>query len=128
MPYVYANVKVKYGQLPASYEAMVTIRRVMEQNGWKLVGAWSTVICESESRADQPAADQASWIRSKWLPIVLRPEARGIPGKKARKLLLNCEGQFSQTWGCYPKNLSPPRQVCSHDPKGSGNDRRGRTR
>ncbi|HTT31685.1 MAG TPA: NIPSNAP family protein [Solirubrobacteraceae bacterium] len=44
MPYVYANVKVKYGQLPAFYEAMVTIKRVMEENGWKLAGAWSTVI------------------------------------------------------------------------------------
>ncbi len=44
MPYVYANVKVKYGQLPAFYEAMVTIKRVMEEHGWTLVGAWSTVI------------------------------------------------------------------------------------
>ena len=44
MPYVYANVKVKYGQLPAFYEAMVTIKRVMEDNGWRLVGGWSTVI------------------------------------------------------------------------------------
>jgi len=44
VPYVYANVKVKYGQLPAFYEQMVTIKRVMEENGWKLVGAWSTVI------------------------------------------------------------------------------------
>ena len=44
MPYVYANVKVKYGQLAAFYEQMVTIKRVMEKNGWKLVGAWSTVI------------------------------------------------------------------------------------
>ena len=44
MPYVYANVKVKYGQLPAFYEAMVTIKRVMEENGWKLVSAFSTVI------------------------------------------------------------------------------------
>jgi hypothetical protein len=44
MPYVYANVKVKYGQLPAFYEAMVTIKRVMEENGWKLIGAYSTVI------------------------------------------------------------------------------------
>jgi hypothetical protein len=44
MPYVYANVKLKYGQLPAFYEAMVTIKRVMEEHGWKLVGAWSTVI------------------------------------------------------------------------------------
>jgi NIPSNAP len=44
MPYVYANVKVKYGQLPAFFEQMVTIKRVMERNGWKLVGAWSTVI------------------------------------------------------------------------------------
>jgi NIPSNAP len=44
MPYVYANVKVKYGQLSAFFEQMVTIKRVMEQNGWKLVGAWSTLI------------------------------------------------------------------------------------
>ena len=44
MPYVYANVKVKYGQLPAFFEAMVTIKRVMEEHGWALVGALSTVI------------------------------------------------------------------------------------
>jgi hypothetical protein len=44
MPYVYANVKVKYGQLLPFYEAMVTIKRVMEANGWKLIGAYSTVI------------------------------------------------------------------------------------
>jgi NIPSNAP protein len=44
MPYVYANVKVKYGQLPAFFEAMVTVRGVMESNGWTLVGAWSTLI------------------------------------------------------------------------------------
>ena len=44
MHYVYANVKVKYGQLPAFFEAMVTVRRVMEANGWKMVGAWSTLI------------------------------------------------------------------------------------
>jgi hypothetical protein len=44
MPYVYANVNVKYGQLPAFFEQMVTIKRVMEENGWRLVGAWSTVI------------------------------------------------------------------------------------
>jgi hypothetical protein len=44
MPYVYANVKVKYGQLPAFFDQMVIIKRVMEKNGWKLVGAWSTVI------------------------------------------------------------------------------------
>src|SRR5207237_4212371 len=33
MPYVYANVKVKYGQLPAFFEQMVTIKRVMEEHG-----------------------------------------------------------------------------------------------
>jgi hypothetical protein len=44
MPYVYANVKVRYGQLPAFYEEMVTVKRAMEANGWKLIGAYSTVI------------------------------------------------------------------------------------
>jgi NIPSNAP len=44
MQYVYANIKLNYGQLPAFYEAMTTIKRVMEQHGWRLVGAWSTLI------------------------------------------------------------------------------------
>ena len=42
--HVYANIKLKYGQLAAFNEAMVTIKRVMEENGWTLVGAWTTVI------------------------------------------------------------------------------------
>jgi hypothetical protein len=31
--YLYANVKIKYGRLPAFNEAMVTVKRVMEANG-----------------------------------------------------------------------------------------------
>ena len=42
--YVYANVKVKYGRLPAFNEAMVTVKRVMEANGWRLVGGWVTLV------------------------------------------------------------------------------------
>jgi NIPSNAP protein len=42
--YVYANVKIKYGRLAAFNEAMVTVKRVMEANGWKLVGAWTTLV------------------------------------------------------------------------------------
>ena len=44
MLYVYANVKIKYGRLPAFNEAMVTVKRVMEANGWKLVGGWTTLV------------------------------------------------------------------------------------
>lgn len=44
MLYVYANVKIKYGQLAAFNEAMITVKRVMEANGWKLVGAWTTLV------------------------------------------------------------------------------------
>ena len=44
MLYAYANVKVKYGGLIAFNEAMVTVKRVMEQHGWKLVGGWTTLI------------------------------------------------------------------------------------
>ncbi len=44
MLYVYANVKVKYGQLGAFNEAMVTVKRVMETHGWKLIGGWTTLI------------------------------------------------------------------------------------
>jgi hypothetical protein len=42
--YVYANVKIKYGQLAAFNEAMITVKRVMEANGWKLVGGWTTLV------------------------------------------------------------------------------------
>jgi hypothetical protein len=42
--YVYANVKVKYGGLVVFNEAMATVKRVMEQHGWKMVGGWTTLI------------------------------------------------------------------------------------
>jgi hypothetical protein len=42
--YVYANVKIKYGRLPAFNEAMATVKRVMETNGWRLVGGWMTLV------------------------------------------------------------------------------------
>jgi NIPSNAP len=42
--YLYANVKIKYGQLAAFNEAMATVKRVMEVNGWKLVGGWMTLV------------------------------------------------------------------------------------
>jgi hypothetical protein len=42
--YVYANVKIKYGRLPAFNEAMATVKRVMEANGWTLVGGWMTLV------------------------------------------------------------------------------------
>ncbi len=44
MLYVYANVKIKYGRLPAFNEAMITVKRVMEANGWTLVGGWTTLV------------------------------------------------------------------------------------
>ena len=44
MLYVHADVKVKYGQLGVFNEAMVTVKSVMEANGWRLIGAWSTII------------------------------------------------------------------------------------
>jgi hypothetical protein len=44
MMYVLANVKVRYGQLAGFNEAMITVKRVMEANGWRLVGAWNTVV------------------------------------------------------------------------------------
>ena len=44
MLYVYANVKIKYGQLAVFNEAMITVKRVMEANGWKLVGGWMTLV------------------------------------------------------------------------------------
>jgi NIPSNAP len=64
MPYVYANVKVKYGQLPAFYEAMVTIKRVMEASGWRLVGAWSTVIGDLHEVHDLWEVEDANTVPS----------------------------------------------------------------
>ncbi len=37
-------------QLPAFFEQMVTIKRVMEENGWKLAGAWSTALAAIADR------------------------------------------------------------------------------
>ena len=62
MPYVYANVKVKYGQLGPFYESMVTIKRVMEEHGWKLVGAWSTLIGDLHEVHDLWEVDDANAV------------------------------------------------------------------
>ena len=74
MPYVYANVKVKYGQLPAFYEAMVTIRRVMEENGWKLVGAWSTVIGDLHEVHDMWEVEDANMVPAAFAAAYEDPE------------------------------------------------------
>jgi hypothetical protein len=42
--YLYANIKLKYGQGPAFNETMAKLKPMFEKRGWKLVGAWSTVI------------------------------------------------------------------------------------
>jgi hypothetical protein len=74
MPYVYANVKVKYGQLPAFFEQMVTIRRVMEENGWKLVGAWSTLIGDIHEVHDLWEVEDANTVPSGFAAAFEDPE------------------------------------------------------
>lgn len=64
MPYVYANVKVKYGQLGPFYESMATIKRVMEEHGWKLVGAWSTLIGDLHEVHDLWEVEDANTVPS----------------------------------------------------------------
>jgi hypothetical protein len=74
MPYVYANVKVKYGQLPAFYEAMVTIKRVMEENGWKLLGAWSTLIGDLHEVHDLWEVEDANTVPNGFAGAYENPE------------------------------------------------------
>lgn len=74
MPYVYANVKVKYGQLPAFYESMVTIKRVMEERGWTLVGAWSTVIGDLHEVHDLWEVEDANTVGAAFAVAYEDPE------------------------------------------------------
>jgi hypothetical protein len=41
--YLYANVKLKYGKLLEFNQTMAEVVPIFERQGWKLVGAWSTV-------------------------------------------------------------------------------------
>jgi len=41
--YLHAKVQLKYGKLLEFNETMAQVVPVMEQTGWKLVGAWSTI-------------------------------------------------------------------------------------
>ena len=83
MPYVYANVKVKYGRLPAFYEAMVTIKRVMEENGWKLVGAWSTVIGDIHEVHDLWEVQDANTVPAGFAGAFEDPEFVAASGRLA---------------------------------------------
>ena len=60
--YVYANVKLKYGQLPAFHEAMVVVKRTMERHGWRLIGAWSTIIGDLHEVHDLWEVDDANAV------------------------------------------------------------------
>ena len=42
--YLQARLKVKYGQVPAFMDTMAQARPLVERHGWKLLGAWGTVI------------------------------------------------------------------------------------
>ena len=64
MLYVYANVKIKYGQLAAFNEAMITVKRVMEANGWKLVGGWTTLVGDLHEVHDLWEVEDANVVPS----------------------------------------------------------------
>jgi NIPSNAP len=42
--FVLATMKVKYGQLPRLSEAMAKLVPIMEERGWRLLGAYSPVV------------------------------------------------------------------------------------
>lgn len=42
--YLHSKIKLRYGQLGAFNDAMAEAKPIVEEHGWKLVGAWSTVI------------------------------------------------------------------------------------
>jgi NIPSNAP len=42
--YLHSKIKLKYGQLGAFNDAMADAKPIVEEHGWKLVGAWSTMI------------------------------------------------------------------------------------
>jgi hypothetical protein len=72
--YVYANVKVKYGGLPVFNEAMVTVKRVMEENGWRLIGAWSTIIGDLHEVHDLWEIDDANNVAAAFAAAYQVPE------------------------------------------------------
>ena len=72
MLYLYANVKIKYGRLPAFNEAMVTVKRVMEANGWKLVGGWMTLVGDLHEVHDVWEVEDANVVPAAFAAAALR--------------------------------------------------------
>jgi NIPSNAP len=89
--YVYANVKLKYGQLVAFNDTMATVRRVMEQHGWKLVGAWSTVVGDLHEVHDMWEVESADAIPAAFAAAYEDPEfvraARDLTMQVEREVL-----------------------------------------
>jgi hypothetical protein len=53
---------------------MVTIKRVMEENGWKLVGAWSTVIGDLHEVHDMWEVEDANTVPAAFAGAYEDPE------------------------------------------------------
>ena len=64
---------------------MVTIKRVMEENGWKLVGAWSTVIGDLHEVHDLWEVEDANTVPNGFAGAFEDPEFVGRVGAARRR-------------------------------------------
>jgi hypothetical protein len=79
--YLYARVKLKYGQLPAFNATMAELRPLVEKRGWKLVGAWSTVIGDINEVHDIWEIADANAVGSVLTATAAEPDFRAVAAR-----------------------------------------------
>jgi NIPSNAP protein len=88
MPSVYllSKIKLRYGQLGAFNEAMAKAKPIVEQRGWKLVGAWSTVIGDLNEVHDIWEIEDANAVGAVMSSAFQDAEFRGIAAQFAAQV------------------------------------------
>jgi NIPSNAP len=84
--FLHSRIKLKYGQLGAFNEAMAKVKPIVGQRGWRLVGAWSTVIGNLNEVHDIWEIEDANAVGAVMSSAFSDPEFRAVAAQFAAQI------------------------------------------
>ena len=84
--YLHSKIKLKYGQLGAFNDAMAEAKPIVEEHGWKLVGAWSTMIGDLNEVHDIWEIKDANAVGSVMRSAFADPAFRAVAAQFAEQI------------------------------------------
>jgi hypothetical protein len=84
--YLHSKIKLKYGQLGAFNDAMAEAKPIVEEHGWKLVGAWSMMIGDLNEVHDIWEIKDANAVGAVMRSVFGNPAFRAVAAQFAEQI------------------------------------------